>query len=63
MLEAVANEIQFLLRLPREMHAALKRMAEQETRSLNAQIVHLLKTSESVKKELETSGDEPEKPP
>lgn len=35
--------IQFLLRLPPDLHAKLKAMAEREERSLNAQIVYLLR--------------------
>jgi hypothetical protein len=32
----------FSLRLPEELHAALKTIAEKEHRSLNAQIIHIL---------------------
>jgi len=34
--------IRFTLRLPEELHEALKRLAEREHRSLHAQIVHIL---------------------
>lgn len=34
--------IQYLLRLPPDVHERLKRVAERENRSLNAQIVHIL---------------------
>lgn len=35
--------IQFMLRLPPELHEALKNWADREDRSLHAQIVHVLK--------------------
>lgn len=39
----VAGEIKFLLRLPPQLHAALVRLAQRETRSLHGQIIHLLR--------------------
>jgi hypothetical protein len=38
----VKSVIQFILRLPPDVHERLKRVAKQENRSLNAQIVHIL---------------------
>jgi hypothetical protein len=35
--------IRFMVRLTPEMHAALKEVAEQEDRSLHAQVIHILK--------------------
>ena len=35
--------IQYLLRLPPEMHEALKRAAEEEDRSLHSLIIHILR--------------------
>ena len=45
-----------MLRLPAWLHAALVSLADRETRSLNGQIVHLLR--EAVRDE-----DEPDSPP
>lgn len=42
--DAPMNEIvRFVLRLPPDLHAQLKALAEREDRSLHAQILHLLK--------------------
>lgn len=41
--EAVAGETKLLLRLPPRLHAALVRLGLRETRSLNGQIIHLLR--------------------
>jgi hypothetical protein len=35
-------DVRFLLRLPESLHAELVKIAEEEQRSLNAQIVYLL---------------------
>jgi len=35
--------IQYLLRMPPELHERIKRIAERENRSMNAQILHILK--------------------
>lgn len=35
--------IQYLLRLPPEMHEALKRAADEEDRSLHSLIIHILR--------------------
>lgn len=43
MLDTVAGELKFLLRLPPDLHAALVEISKQDTRSLNGQIVHILR--------------------
>lgn len=41
--EMATAVIQFLLRLPPDLHAQLKAVAEREQRSLNAQIIYALR--------------------
>jgi hypothetical protein len=43
MLETVAGEVKLLLRLPPDLHAVLVELARRETRSLNGQLVHMLR--------------------
>jgi len=39
----MSDEVKTQLRLPGDLHEAIKRLAEQELRSLNAQIITLLR--------------------
>jgi hypothetical protein len=39
----VEQPVSINLRLPADLHAALKRLADKQTRSLNRQIVHYLR--------------------
>jgi hypothetical protein len=39
----VVGEIRVLLRVPPELHAALTKLARRETRSLNGQLIHMLR--------------------
>ena len=38
-----SENVPFLLRLPPDLYAALREKAEEETRSINGEIVHLLR--------------------
>lgn len=42
-LEAVADDVRYLLRIPRGLHAALVELAHAEMRSLQSQIIYLLR--------------------
>lgn len=43
MIESVVGEIKLILRLPPDLHALVKALAERDERSLNKEIVYLLK--------------------
>ena len=49
--------VSFYLRLPPALHAALKHLAEEDDRSLNWMMVHLLQ--EAVRRRTKGSGAEP----
>ena len=51
MLETVAGEVKLLLRLPPDLHAALVEFAKHQTRSLNGQIVHMLRQDVAAQQE------------
>ncbi len=38
----MSEEVKLVLRLPAELHERIKRLAEQDRRSLNGQILHIL---------------------
>ena len=60
----MAQRKQFLLRLPPELHDALKRWADDELRSLNGQLEFLLRDALKQRgrmKDDDASADEPKK--
>lgn len=42
-IRSVVGEVKLLLRLPPELHALVKALAERDVRSLNSEIVYLLR--------------------
>ena len=52
----MSDEIKTQLRIPTEMHEAIKRLADQELRSLNAQILILLR--EALSRRHQGSGND-----
>jgi hypothetical protein len=43
MVETLVGEIKILVRLPPDLHALLKELAERDVRSLNSEMVYLLR--------------------
>lgn len=43
MLDTVVGEVKLILRLPPDLHATLKALAERDVRSLNSEMVYLLR--------------------
>jgi hypothetical protein len=59
----MSDEVKTQLRIPAEMHEAIKRLADEELRSLNAQILTLLREALSRRRQQVKPSDRTEAQP